>query len=150
VPESRYAEGRGGAIAYQVVGDGPVDVLVAHPPFSPIDLMWDEPTLAHFLNRLSSFSRHIWFDPRGRGASQPLPATEAGLAESIVDDMVDVLDALGIERAAVLALGSGATPLFAASHPERTAALVLVNTNVRTLKADDYPYGLPAEDGKRC
>lgn len=142
LPETRYADSTGAPIAYQVVGDGPVDVLAVHPPFFPIDLMWDEPTLAHFLNRLSSFSRHIWFDPRGRGASQPLPPSEAHLAENIVEDMVAVLDDLGCERAAVLALGSGATPLFAASHPERTTALVLVNSNVRTLHADDYPDGL--------
>lgn len=145
VPETRYADRNGNPIAYQVVGDGPVDVLVAHAPFFPIDLMWDEPTLVHFLNRLSSFSRHIWFDPRGRGSSEALPLTEARLAESIVEDIAAVLDHAACERAALLTLGSGAVPLFAASHPERTKALILVNTNVRTLHADDYPDGLSVD-----
>lgn len=144
VPETLYAETSNGRIAYQVVGHGPVDVIVSHPPFFPIDLMWDEPGLVRFLDRMSSFSRHIWFDPRGRGASETLPSSEAG-AESIVEGMTAVLDQAGCERAAVLALGSGATPLFVASHPERTAALVLLNSSVRTLFADDYPDGLSAD-----
>ena len=107
--------------------------------------MWEEPSLVDFLNRLSSFSRHIWFDSRGRGSSAPLPATEARLAETIVEDMVSVMDAAGCARAALLALGPSGAPLFAASHPERTAALVLVNSTVRTLHDDNYPDGLTAE-----
>ena len=72
VPETRFAETPGGRIAYQVVGDGPINVLVTHSPVFPIDHMWDEPSLVRFLDRLSSFSRHVWFDPRGWGASDPL------------------------------------------------------------------------------
>jgi class 3 adenylate cyclase len=144
-PETFYADSSNGRIAYQVVGDGPVDVIVSHPPFFPIDLMWDEPNLVRFLDRMSTFSRHIWLDPRGRGASEPLPPSEARLAESIVEDMTAVLDHAGCERAAVLAFGSGAMPLFAASHPERTTALVLMNSSVRTLRADDYPDGLSVD-----
>jgi class 3 adenylate cyclase len=94
---------------------------------------------------MSAFSRHIWFDPRGRGASEVLPPSEARLAESIVEDMTAVLDHAGCERAAVLAFGTGAMPLFAASHPERTTALVLLNSSVRTLSADDYPDGLSVD-----
>ena len=88
VPETRFAETSGGYIAYQVVGDGPVDILVAHTAAFPIDLMWEEPSLVRFLDRLSSFSRHVWFDPRGRGASDPAPQVEERLAETIADDML--------------------------------------------------------------
>ena len=85
--------------------------------------MWEEPTLVRFLERLASFTCSIWFDPRGRGASDPLPHEEGRFAESVPDDMLALLDSLGRERVAVLGLGSPAT-LFAASHPERTRALI--------------------------
>jgi len=71
IPETRFAETPGGRIAYQVVGDGPVDVLVAHGPFFPIDLMWDEPSLVRFLDGLSSFSRHVWVRPPVPGRLGP-------------------------------------------------------------------------------
>jgi class 3 adenylate cyclase len=130
-PETRFAETSGGRIAYQVVGDGPIDVLVTHAPMFPIDHMWDEPGLERFLDRLSSFSRHVWFDPRGRGASDPLPHDEERFAEAIADDMLALLDHLGWEQVALV----GDIPpqlLFAASHPERTKALVLLNTGARS------------------
>jgi hypothetical protein len=110
-----------GRVAYQVIGDGPIDVLVAHSPFFPIDLMRDEPNLVRFLDRLSSFSRHVWFDPRGRGASDPLPHVEERFAEAHADDMLALLDHLGWEQVAIVT--DGPPPiLFAASHPERQGA----------------------------
>jgi class 3 adenylate cyclase len=130
VPETRFAETPCGRIAYQVVGDGPIDVLVTHSPMFPIDLMWDEPSLVRFLNRLSSFSRHVWFDPRGRGASDPLPHVEERFAEAITDDMLALLDHLGWEQAALVG-DIGPQILFAATHPERTKALVLLNAGAR-------------------
>jgi len=96
----------------------------------PIDLMWEEPSLVRFLDRLSSFSRHVWFDPRGRGASDPLLHMEERFGEANADDMLALIDHLGLEQVAVV----GDMPsqiLFAASHPERTKALVLVNTCAR-------------------
>src|SRR6516164_7671000 len=130
IPETRFADTPGGRIAYQVVGDGPIDVLVTHAPMFPIDLMWDEPGLVRFLNRLSTFSRHVWFDSRGRGASDPLPHVEERFAEAIVDDMLALLDHLGWDQ---VALVGDMQPqiLFAASHPERTKALVLLNAGAR-------------------
>ena len=130
VPETRYATTSGGdQVAFQVIGDGPVDVLIGRPPMFPVDLMWDEPRLAHFLNRLSSFSRHIWFDARGTGASERIGGTESRLAETVVEDMVTVVNEVGCERVVLLQLGGVAlTLLFAATHPERTSALVGVNT----------------------
>ena len=106
LPETRYAETAGGGrVAYQVVGDGSIDVLVTRPTQFPVDLMWEEPRLAQFLNRLSSFSRHIWFDPRGTGASDWIPHSEGRLHETVVDDMVAVLNDVGCERVALGELG---------------------------------------------
>jgi pimeloyl-ACP methyl ester carboxylesterase len=125
-PETVYAKTSGGRIGYQTVGTGPPDVLASMPLF-PIDLMWDEPKLVRFLNGLSSFSRHIWFDPRGVGSSDAIAPVEGRLVESDVDDMIAVLDELGCER--VVVLGGIAPPAlqFAATHPERISALVLIN-----------------------
>jgi class 3 adenylate cyclase len=147
-PDTVYAKTSAGWIAYQVVGDGPPDVLAIKPGFVPIDLMWDEPRLSRFLNGLSSFSRHIWFDQRGTGSSDPIAPVEGRLIESVVDDMVAVLDELGCERAVVLgASGGGPAALqFAATHPERTSALVLINPTARLGQADDYPEGYADED----
>ena len=144
-PETRYADTRNGRVAYQVIGDGPVDLLVFHPPLCPVDLMWDEPMLMRFLERLSTFSRSIWFDPRGRGASDPLPHVEDRFAESASDDMLGLVDHLDIEQVAVFGLGLGPAVLFAASHPERTKALVLHNTSARYRWTEDYPEGWPTE-----
>jgi class 3 adenylate cyclase len=141
VPETEFAETPGGRIAYQVAGDGPIDVLVTHSPHFPIDLMWDEPSLVRFLDRLSSFSRHVWFDPRGRGASDPLPHVEERFAESMVDDMLALLDHLGWEQAALVG-DMQPQILFAASHPERTKALVLLNAGARL--AGPFREPLPA------
>jgi class 3 adenylate cyclase len=146
VPETLYAETSSGCIGYQVVGAGPPDVLATKPTFFPIDLMWDEPRFARFLNGLSSFSRHIWFDPRGMGASDPIAQLEGHLIESAVDDMIAVLDDLGCERVVVLgALIAPPALQFAATHPERTSALVLINATARFRRADDYPEGLAEE-----
>jgi class 3 adenylate cyclase/pimeloyl-ACP methyl ester carboxylesterase len=113
--------------------------------YFPVDLMWEEPTLARFLDRLSSFSCSIWFDGRGRGASDPLPHVEDRFAEALADDMLALLDYLGCEQVAVLGFGAPWAILFAASHPERTKALILHNTAARLMEADDYPQGATAE-----
>ena len=141
--ETHYVRSETGWIAYQVVGSGPVDVVVCRPALFSVDLMWDEPTLARFLDGLSSFSRHVWFDPRGTGASDPIDQAEGRLVESWVDDVVAVIDAVGCERVVVLGFWAPAAALFAATHPERTEALVLVNPSARLSRADGYPEGLP-------
>jgi class 3 adenylate cyclase/pimeloyl-ACP methyl ester carboxylesterase len=146
VPDTVYAKTSGGRIGYQVVGAGPPDVAVTVPPFLPVDLMWDEPRLVRFLNGLSSFSRHIWFDSRGTGSSDPIAPVEGRLIESVVDDMIAVLDDLGCERVSVLGGSTGQAALqFATTHPERTSALVLINPGARLRRADDYPEGFPDE-----
>jgi class 3 adenylate cyclase len=108
--------------------------------------MWDEPRFVRFLNGLSSFSRHVWFDSRGTGSSDPIDQVEGRLTESFVDDMIAVIDDLGCERVVVLdALGPPALQ-FAATHPERTAALVLMNPSACLRCVDDYPEGYADED----
>src|SRR5215831_18178474 len=130
VPDARYARGiEGSQIAYQVIGDGPLDVIVAAPYFIPVDLLWDEPRVVQFLQRLTSFARHIWFDFRGTGGSDGIAEGDERLLEGWVDDMVAVADDAGCDRLAVLQLsGVGIGPLFAATRPERTAAMVLVDS----------------------
>jgi class 3 adenylate cyclase len=148
VPQTQFAMTRDGdRVAYQVVGDGPIDVIVTRAPLFPIDLMWDEPRLVHFLTRLSSFCRHIWFDARGTGASDRIALSEGRLLESGVEDMLTVIDAVGCERVVPLATtGLTAGVLFAATHPERTRAVVLANSVVRLRHADDYPEGFSDEE----
>jgi class 3 adenylate cyclase len=123
VPDIRYARSGDVAIAYQVVGDGPVD-LVFVPFFGNIRWAWEQPLFARFLERLASFSRLIVFDKRGTGLSdRPRTLT----LETQMDDIRAVLDAVGSERAALLGTAQGGQlcALFAATYPERTRALVL-------------------------
>jgi class 3 adenylate cyclase len=144
IPETRFARTREGSIAYQVIGgdgDEAIKVIVSHAIF-PIDLMWEEPHLVTFLNRLSSFSRHVWLDFYGTGASDWLAPTDRRVVESNISAMVAVLDDLEWERAAVLGLTAREGLLLAATHPERTRALVLVNNYPSIRRADDFPEGL--------
>jgi pimeloyl-ACP methyl ester carboxylesterase len=120
-PETVYAKTSAGRIGYQAVGEGPPDVLVTKPAFPPVDLMWDEPRFVRFLNGLSSFSRHIWFDMRGTGSSDAIEPVEGRMIESAVDDMIVVLDELGCERVVVLGAVGQPALQFAATHPERTS-----------------------------
>ena len=132
IPDIRYARSADVAIAYQVVGDGPVD-LVFVPFFGNIRWYWELPLYARFLERLASFSRLILFDKRGTGLSdRPRTLT----LETQMDDIRAVLDTVGSERAALLGAvqGSQLCALFAATYPERTRALVLY-----------HPHAAPAD-----
>jgi class 3 adenylate cyclase len=145
-PETLYAQSGARRIGYQLVGAGPPDVLVTKPTYLPIDLMWDEPRFVRFINGLSSFSRHIWFDPRGMGSSDSIAPDEGRLIESTVDDMIAVLDEIGCDRVVVLGAMGPPALQFAATHPERTSALVLINPTARIRRADDYPEALSDAD----
>ncbi len=141
-----YAAGDGGhRIAYQVVGDGPVD-LVFNPSFvTNLGATWDDPTYAAFLRRLASMARLVLFDKRGTGLSDP--ALDFPTTRERSDDLVGVLDAAGSERAVLYGVcGGGALcAQFAADHPERTAGVILHNSFARMLSTGDYPWGWPAE-----
>ena len=99
--------------------------------------------MVRFLDRLSSFCRHVWFDPRGTGASDSIAHEDGRMVESFVDDMVAVIDHLGCDGVAILGLSVPVGVLFAAAHPDRTRALVLADASVRYRAADDYPAGWP-------
>ena len=133
MPATRYADTERGAIAFQVVGDGPLTILVNKPPGLPVDLMWEEPSLARFVTGLASFSRSIWFDPLGTGSRMRLRRSRTGSLRESSPTWRASLDALDCERAVVLGL-AGALPsiLFSATHPDRTQALVLHNPVARS------------------
>jgi class 3 adenylate cyclase len=144
-PETRYARLGRDRIAYQAVGQGPPDLVLAVGV--TVDLAWEEPGVALWLRTLASFSRVILFDRRGSGASDPLPADPLPPWESFAEDLDAVMDAVGSERAAILAdLLDGPTALFfAGTRPERTSALILVHTSAKFVASEDYPIGIPTE-----
>jgi pimeloyl-ACP methyl ester carboxylesterase len=127
----------GGLVAYQVAGSGPT-LTLGFQPQAVIDVMWEQPALVRFLDRLSSFTRHAWFDTRGNGSSSSLPGGRQRVIETTADDMVTVLDALAEERAVVLGLAAGPSLLFVATHPARTAAPVLFDLTARLRGNDGY------------
>jgi pimeloyl-ACP methyl ester carboxylesterase len=141
VPEIHYTRSGDVAIAYQVVGDGPID-LVYIPTFANLVFPWFNRDWKSFYDRLASFARLILLDKRGTGLSDR--PRDLGSLEARMDDIRAVLDAAGAERAILVGSGAGGQPcaMFAATYPERTRALVLVNTPARAVKAEDYPYGL--------
>ncbi|MDF2093476.1 adenylate/guanylate cyclase domain-containing protein [Knoellia sp. 3-2P3] len=141
-PQTRYARSGDLSIAYQVVGDGPHDVVLAPGFVSHVELAWEQPALRRFLLRLAAFSRLLIFDKRGTGLSDPVAV--APTLEERADDLRAVMDAAGMERAAVLGVSEGGTMalMFAASHPERTSAIVLYGTWARLAVGPDYPEGV--------
>jgi class 3 adenylate cyclase len=147
-PETRYAQlGDDAQLAYQVWGEGPLDLVVARALWAPVDLLWDEPRVAHMLERLGGFARNIWFDSRGVGSSGGLGVDLFSGPEVWLDDLSAVMAGATSERAALLGVedgGPGAL-LYAATFPERVSALVLVNTHARFVRAADYPVGIPPE-----
>jgi class 3 adenylate cyclase len=147
-PETRYTKTVDGVnIAYQVLDGGPVDLVYLQPWFSHIEVGWEEPMEAGFLQSLSAFSRLILFDRRGSGLSDPMPLDQPPMLEARMDDVRAVMDAAGSERAVVYgASESGAmAALFAATYPDRTIALVIQGSFARTAWALDYPAGLSPE-----
>ena len=128
VPETRYADSDGVSIAYQVIGDGPLDLLVAPGFISHLDLFWTFPSVPRFYEALASFARVILFDKRGTGLSDPV--TSVPTLDERISDMRAVLDAAGSEKAALFGISEGGpmSVLFAATYPERTVALVLYGT----------------------
>ena len=142
-PETHYAKTADGVhIAYEVVGDGPVDIVFVMGWTSHIELMWAEPSLARFLSRLASFSRSILFDKRGMGLSDRVPDDRLPSLEVRMDDARAVMDAVGSQRAVVCGVSEGGpmATLFAATYPERTIALVLFGTRASWTASPDYPW----------
>jgi class 3 adenylate cyclase len=141
IPETRYARSGDVNIAYQVVGDGPFDLVLVSGFVSHLDLDWEEPRAAHMLRRLASFSRLLRFDKRGTGLSD----RSVGLPdlETRMDDVRAVMDAVGSERAALYGYSEGGpmSCLFAATYPERVSALVIYSSYAKRRDPEpDYPW----------
>jgi class 3 adenylate cyclase len=143
-PRTHYVRGPEGHVAYQVFGRGARDIVFVPDHPNNIEIMWEEPTLARFLERLATMGRVICFDKRGTGISDPVPLGALPTIERWMDDITTVIDAVGSTRVVVFGHGDGGpiTMLFAATYPERTEALVLGDTFARVRHATDYPDGL--------
>jgi pimeloyl-ACP methyl ester carboxylesterase len=140
-PETRYAKSGDIHIAYQAVGSGPLDLVLVPGFISHVELQWQNPRLAHMLQRLASFSRLIIFDKPGTGLSDRLTAIPT--LEQRMDHVRAVMDAVGSERAALFGISEGGpmSVLFAATYPQRTSALILYGTYARRMWAPDFPWG---------
>jgi pimeloyl-ACP methyl ester carboxylesterase len=140
-PETRYARIGGISIAYQVVGEGEIDLVLVPGFVSHVEVLWEEPHLAHFLTRLASFSRLILFDKRGTGLSDPIATTPT--MEERMEDIRAVMDAAASDRAVIMGVSEGGTlgMSFAHSDPQRTQSLILYGSWARRMAGPDYPWG---------
>ena len=147
VPETRYARNGDAHIAFQVWGEGELDLVLVPGFLSHVELLWELPAARRFYERLGSFARVITFDRRGTGLSDPFTIDQAPDLETRVKDLIAVMDAAGSARAAIIGASEGGPTaiLFAASCPERTRALAIFGSMARTTYADDHPW-LPEVD----
>jgi class 3 adenylate cyclase len=145
--QTQYVKTDGGYVGYQVFGGGNLDLLFVTNWSNNLDVMWQEPSLARYLDRLASFARVICFDQRGSGISDPVPDAAIPTLDGWMDDVRAVLDAVDAKHPAILADTEGGPMalLFAATFPERVASLVLVNSFARWRRAEDYPIGIPPD-----
>jgi class 3 adenylate cyclase len=146
-PETRYAKTGDIHIAYQVFGDGPIDMVLATEFWHSIEAQWDLPESARFLERLGTFARAISFDQRGSGISDPVSLGELNTLDVWMEDIDVVMDEVGSESAVLYGIGGGGTMsmLYAATRPQRVSGLVLVNSFARLTRAPDYPWGRAPE-----
>jgi len=146
-PETMYARSGDVNIAYQVVGDAPLDLVFVMGWVSHLEYCWREPSFARFLLRLASFSRLILFDKRGTGLSDRVPINQLPTLEQRMDDVRAVMNAVGSEHAALCGVSEGGPmcSLFAATYPEKTLALVMIGTYAKRIRDADYPWGPTTE-----
>ncbi len=146
-PETMYARSGDVNIAYQVIGDAPLDLVFVMGWVSHLEYFWREPSFARFLLRLASFSRLILFDKRGTGLSDRVPINQLPTLEQRMDDVRAVMNAVGSERAALCGVSEGGPmcSLFAATYPEKTLALVMIGTYAKRIRDAEYPWGPTAE-----
>jgi class 3 adenylate cyclase len=152
VARTEYARSGNLHIAYQVLGRGPLDLVYVPGWVSHGELAWEEPTLARFFHRLASFSRLILFDKRGTGLSDRVPNEAPATLDERMDDVRAVLEAVGSQRAAIFenSEGGSMSVLFAATHPERTVALVTFGIFAKRLFSPDYPWAPTPEQRERA
>ncbi|HSI87448.1 MAG TPA: alpha/beta fold hydrolase [Pyrinomonadaceae bacterium] len=141
-PDTRYVTNGDVNIAYQVVGEGPIDIVFVMGWVSHLEYFWTEPRFASFLKRLASFSRLILFDKRGTGLSDRVPIDKLPTLEQRMEDLHAVMDVVGSDRAVLVGVSEGGPmcSLFAATYPERTAGLVMIGTYAKRVRDDDYPW----------
>ena len=146
-PETMYARSGDVNIAYQVIGEAPIDLVFVMGWVSHLEYFWREPRFARFLLRLASFARLILFDKRGTGLSDRVPLNELPTLEQRMDDVRAVMEAVGSERAALCGVSEGGPmcSLFAATYPEKTLALVMIGTYAKRIRDDDYPWAPTTE-----
>ena len=151
VGDVAYARSGDVRIAYQVVGDGPLELVLVHGWVCTFQPGWEYPKLASFYRRLASLGRLILFDKRGTGLSDRVSPDHLPDLETRMDDVRAIMDAAGSERAVIVGVSEGGpmSALFAATHPQRTAGLVLMGTFARMMSAADYPEGLTDEELRR-
>jgi len=144
VPETRYVKSGDVNIAYQVIGDGPFDLIHVPMFVSNLELQWEDPAERRYFERLASFCRLIMFDKRGTGLSDRVAVATL---EQRMDDLRAVMDDVGSQRAALFGSSEGGSlsVLFTATYPERVSALVLYGAYPRMASAPDYPDGIPEE-----
>jgi class 3 adenylate cyclase len=147
-PITRYARSGDVHLAYQVVGDGPRDLVFALDWASHLEVLWEQPFVQELVLSVARFSRVIWFDMRGVGLSDRVLESAP---EDWIDDVAAVMDAAGSQRASLVAHGHATQMalMAAATHPDRIESLVLMNGFARFSRADDYPAGIPTEAGEQ-
>jgi class 3 adenylate cyclase len=144
IPEIRFAKSGDVHIAYQVVGDGPVDLVFIYDWIWNVELQWENSLCARFLERLASFSRLLLFDKRGSGLSDRTVDLDLFTLEVRIDDVRAVMEAAASEQAVLFGCGEDGASLaavFAAANPDKARALILYGARAKTLKAPDYPWG---------
>jgi pimeloyl-ACP methyl ester carboxylesterase len=148
-PETRYARSDDVTIAYQVIGDGPLDLVVVPGWVSHLEEAWRDPVYRQFMQRLASFTRLIRIDRRGTGLSDRVPSHAT--LEQRMDDVRAVMDAVGSEKAALLGISEGGPmcTLFAATYPGRTEALILASTMASGVRSEDYPWAMSLEQHEK-
>jgi pimeloyl-ACP methyl ester carboxylesterase len=146
LPEVRYARSGDVHIAYQMLGEGEIDLVFVMGWLTNLETYWELPGYRRFMQRLAGFTRLILFDKRGMGLSD---RSVMGTLEERMDDMRAVMDAVGSERAVLLGVSEGAplSMVFAATHPERTAGLIFVGGEVKEIREDDWPWGAWTREG---
>src|ERR1700716_3063400 len=151
-PQTRYAKSGDVHIAYQIVGNGPLDLIYVPGWVSHVEFQWEDPACASALGRLASFSRLIVFDKRGTGLSDRVPEAELPTLEQRMDDVRAVMEAAGSKRAALFGISEGGTlcELFAATYPERTTALILFGSWATWVRDDDHPWAPTLEQHERA
>jgi pimeloyl-ACP methyl ester carboxylesterase len=149
-PETQYARSGKVSIAYQVLGEGPPDLVFVPGVISNVEYAWQQPAVAAWLRSLASFSRVIWFDKRGTGVSDRV--TDVPTLETRMDDVRAVMEEVGSEQAVLMGVSEGGpmSILFAATYPERASALILWGSDVKGVRTDDYPWAPSFDEAIRA